>query len=459
MSWQNLLKAPWVQDIDFSAHDAPRIGRYIKYLENLLDENHRHGFKRWWAMGAIKTGPRPTEGPSSKYQDLPHEISSEGIGVRNKSERDARRSWEERKKKKEAGESYYDYVEGEWSAEKDPEWQSYKHYTRDLPSTGLLHMKAYYERNLEIDSDLDIVYEKEFEDDPDSALEKADNDFKELIDDMEELIEDIRLREVHRMRDAQLTAMHHGTEDFDKDLASMKEAIEESESSVHQVFGKPASKAGKWNLTKSHHGWIMTIWPNWLPMKTSVEHDRKSVMVDSIRVRINRSQGPAEYALCYMAKKKALGEVCIYKGAEMPDRPFPDMLRILRDVSLHSKNAFEKFAGPGFGGWGATREHSGAKQGYIKEWHQLPEDSAFYHKGRLLITRVLQEMKKLGRKWKSDIKELTHGGKMPVEGERLGDEWKDTSSKKLWQHGLKTNPEKNVQGLRPNERRISDDPF
>ena len=44
MTWEYVLKAPWVQNIDFKSHDAPRIGRYIKYLENLLDENNRNSF-------------------------------------------------------------------------------------------------------------------------------------------------------------------------------------------------------------------------------------------------------------------------------------------------------------------------------------------------------------------------------------------------------------------------------
>ena len=77
MTWENILKAPWVQDIDPAAHTSPRIGRYIKYLENLLDENHRYGFKRWWSMGRIKTVARE-EGRGFDYSKEPDQTEYEG---------------------------------------------------------------------------------------------------------------------------------------------------------------------------------------------------------------------------------------------------------------------------------------------------------------------------------------------------------------------------------------------
>lgn len=399
MNWQVILKMPWVQTTDFSKHPSPKIGRYIKYLENLLNENHRFAFKRWWSMGAIKTAPREEGG---KYKELPHEGEHSMGGRKGKVD-----AW---KKKLEAGE-----VKEEYDPMKDPNYQAYKHYTRDLPSSGLEHMKAYYERNAEIDSDLDMAYEKEYEHDPDSALEKADNEFAELMEDLGELVEDIRTREVHRQRDSAITAMHHG-EPVEQTIEGMKGKIVLA--NKKRIPPDTDTPEGKWTLTKSHHGWTMRIWPKWLPQRTRIEHTGRTVTVDSVRIRINKSQGPTEFAVCYMVKEKQVGEICMYKTSRR-DVPFGDFLVFVLDGVLHSKEMLIKLVGRGFGGWGATRESGEFQQGHVKEWHHLPEDSSWYRKGILLITRVLEELKKIGRTWEEEMKELTH--------QTPGNTWKDTT--------------------------------
>ena len=429
MTWEYVLKAPWVQNIDFKSHDAPRIGRYIKYLENLLDENNRNSFKRWWSMGSIKTGPSP-EGSKFDASGVPMKyLSSKGGGG-------MRPYPQESKKREMEAESYEDVVNEyritwpiylrdrntpeerakyseEWTPEQDPRWRQWQYRTSDLPATGVLHMKAYYDRNKDIDSNMDIVYEKEYENDPDSALEKADNEFEQLIGDLEQLTFDLRKRYIAYRTDTYKTAEKFSlTEwlgDFIKD-------------GVIPPSGVKDSKGTYYTVSKSHHGVTLNLYPHWLPRQTRLEGG-KSSNITHLRVRTNPSQGPGDFALCYMDGKKQIAETCTYKSA-WSDTNYVDLLAAIIDAlfNLPEREFIRVVALPN---WGNTRESQRTQTGNIKEWHYLPVDASWYQKGINLIRRTLEDLKKIGRKWESDLiaVEYTHGGQMPKEGERLTGEW------------------------------------
>tara|TARA_R110000824_G_scaffold358465_2_gene545999 strand:+ start:462 stop:1517 length:1056 start_codon:yes stop_codon:yes gene_type:complete len=52
MNWFNILKVDYPNP---EAHETPEVGKYIKYLSNLIDESHRYSFKKWWSFGSIRT--------------------------------------------------------------------------------------------------------------------------------------------------------------------------------------------------------------------------------------------------------------------------------------------------------------------------------------------------------------------------------------------------------------------
>tara|TARA_Y100000401_G_C8325341_1_gene227847 strand:- start:3328 stop:4701 length:1374 start_codon:yes stop_codon:yes gene_type:complete len=421
MTWEYVLKAPWVQNIDFKAHDAPRIGRYIKYLENLLDENNRNSFKRWWSMGSIKTGPRP-EGSYFDSSDIYGKFSirrypplSEKHGQTPTSYEDVvneyRITWP-KFLKRQTPEKKATYPK-EWTPEQDPRWQQFEYRTSDLPASGVLHMKAYYDRNKDIDSNMDIVYEKEFEDDPDSALEKADNEFKELIDDLEQLTTDLRKRYIAYRTDSYKTAQKFTLEEI------LGEMVRDG---IVPPSGVKNSRGDYYTVSESHHGVTINLYPHWLPRTTRFEGGKVG-NVTHLRVRANPSQGPGDFALCYMDGKKQIAETCTYKAA-YGDTSYADAFSMIisATMELDERGFMTATALPN---WGNTRESQRTQTGNIKEWHYLPVDSSWYQKGITLIKRTLENLKKIGREWHSELRAVvyTHGGQMPKEGERLTGEW------------------------------------
>ena len=55
MNWFNILKVNPNPYPNPEAHETPEVGKYIKYLSNLLDDSHKHSFKKWWSFGSIRT--------------------------------------------------------------------------------------------------------------------------------------------------------------------------------------------------------------------------------------------------------------------------------------------------------------------------------------------------------------------------------------------------------------------
>jgi hypothetical protein len=63
--WNDVLKAPYVQPFSAGServegklvggHPLPLVGRYYSYLNNLLDNKHRHSFMKWWKHGRLRT--------------------------------------------------------------------------------------------------------------------------------------------------------------------------------------------------------------------------------------------------------------------------------------------------------------------------------------------------------------------------------------------------------------------
>ena len=124
-----------------------------------------------------------------------------------------------------------------------------------------------------------------------------------------------------------------------------------------------------------------------------------------------------------MDGKKQIAETCTYKSA-WSDTNYVDLLAAIIDAlfNLPEREFIRVVALPN---WGNTRESQRTQTGNIKEWHYLPVDASWYQKGINLIRRTLEDLKKIGRKWESDLiaVEYTHGGQMPKEGERLTGEW------------------------------------
>tara|TARA_R100000152_G_C6720329_1_gene146439 strand:- start:470 stop:952 length:483 start_codon:yes stop_codon:yes gene_type:complete len=124
-----------------------------------------------------------------------------------------------------------------------------------------------------------------------------------------------------------------------------------------------------------------------------------------------------------MDGKKQLAETCTYKNA-FSDINYIDMMGHLINAlfSMDERNFMRFTALPN---WGNTRESQRTQTGNIKEWHYLPVDSSWYQKGITLIRRTLENLKKIGREWHSELRAVvyTHGGQMPKQGERLTGEW------------------------------------
>jgi len=63
--WNDVLKMPQVQPFSqgservdgqlIGGHPLPLVGRYLSYINNLLDETHRHSLKKWWKHGRLRT--------------------------------------------------------------------------------------------------------------------------------------------------------------------------------------------------------------------------------------------------------------------------------------------------------------------------------------------------------------------------------------------------------------------
>jgi hypothetical protein len=245
---------------------------------------------------------------------------------------------------------------------------------------------------------MDIAYEKEYENDPDSALEKADKEFEELIEDLDELIGDLRKRWISQKLDASSRAMYGQFIQWANNFFPMKP-------------GEKDEKGSYFTISDSHHGLIINIYPHWLPWEGRMEGGRRS-KVTHLQIRSNTSQGPGEWNLCYMSSKKRLGELCIYKG-KYSDLPPADHFGQIMDIAFSADTAeqfgsyriFGQAAFPQFG-WGNLRDSQKYQVGNIKEWHYLPEDSAWYTKGMNIIKATLDDLMKIGREWDREIEEI-----------------------------------------------------
>ena len=144
--------------------------------------------------------------------------------------------------------------------------------------------------------------------------------------------------------------------------------------------------------------------------------------VTHLQIRSNTTQGPGEWNLCYMNAKKRLGELCIYKG-HYADMPPADQFGFIMDIafSVDTPEEFGNFrmgnnrAFPGYG-WGNLRNSGQYQVGNIKEWHYLPEDSAWYTKGVNIIKATLNDLMQIGRKWDRDIHQIASTVHLEPEG-------------------------------------------